>query len=170
MCLLQTHRFLLHKIFIYVMLWCIVGYFNVFISCLDSHSGGTHLLQRIHLWASDVMLNFSKSVLMKKLIHLHLGWSEGEYIFILGWTTIVYPPNWLWKNGWETLLNPKIVDNESHKVSANRIKLSQTAWKGSQITEHRGKSFTEVSLERMVKENFTGLPILPFFPGTPGEP
>ncbi len=32
------------------------------IICLDSHSDGTHSLQRIHWWASDVMLNFSKSV------------------------------------------------------------------------------------------------------------
>ncbi len=29
---------------------------NGFISCLDSHSDGTHSLQRIHWWASDVML------------------------------------------------------------------------------------------------------------------
>ncbi len=36
-------------------------------------SGGTHSLQRIHWWASDVMLNFSKSVLKKKQTHLHLG-------------------------------------------------------------------------------------------------
>ncbi len=36
--------------------------------CFDSHSDGTHSLQRIHWWASDVMLNFSKSVLIKKLI------------------------------------------------------------------------------------------------------
>ncbi len=38
-------------------LWIIV----VFISCLDSHSDGTHSLQRIHWWASDAMLHFSKS-------------------------------------------------------------------------------------------------------------
>ncbi len=31
-------------------MWC-------FISCLDSHSDGTHSLQRIHCWARDVMLN-----------------------------------------------------------------------------------------------------------------
>ncbi len=36
------------------------------ISCLNSHSDGTHSLKRIHWWASDVMLNFSKSVLIKK--------------------------------------------------------------------------------------------------------
>ncbi len=48
--------------------WCglLVDYCDVFISCLDSHSDGTHSLQRIHWWASDVMLYFSKSVLMKK--------------------------------------------------------------------------------------------------------
>ncbi len=39
---------------------------DVFISCLDSHSDGTHSLQSIHWWASDVMLHFSKSVPMKK--------------------------------------------------------------------------------------------------------
>ncbi len=39
--------------------WCrsFVDYCDVFISCLDSHSDGTHSLQRIHWWASDVMLN-----------------------------------------------------------------------------------------------------------------
>ncbi len=45
---------------------------DVFISCLDSHSDGTHPLQRIHWWASDVMLHFSKSD----------AWPEGEYIHL----------------------------------------------------------------------------------------
>ncbi len=39
-----------------------VDYCDVFVSCLDSHSDGTHSLQWIHLWASDVMLNFPESV------------------------------------------------------------------------------------------------------------
>ncbi len=39
----------------------LVDYCDVFISCLDSHSDGTHSLQRIHWWESDVMLHFSKS-------------------------------------------------------------------------------------------------------------
>ncbi len=30
---------------------------------------------------SIVMLNFTKSVLMKKQTHLHLGWPAGEYVF-----------------------------------------------------------------------------------------
>ncbi len=46
-----------------------MDYCDVFISCLDSHSDGTHSLQRTHWWASDVMLNFTKSV-MKKLIYI----------------------------------------------------------------------------------------------------
>ncbi len=46
--------------------WITCGFCDVFISCLDSHSDGTHSLQRIHWWASDVMLHFSKSVQMKK--------------------------------------------------------------------------------------------------------
>ncbi len=59
----------------------LVDYCDVFISCLESHSDGTHSLQRIDWWASVVMLNFSKCVLVNKQTHLHLGWSEGEYIF-----------------------------------------------------------------------------------------
>ncbi len=52
----------------------LVDYCDVFISCLDSHSDGTHSLQRIHCWASDVKLHFSKSVPMKNQTHLHIGW------------------------------------------------------------------------------------------------
>ncbi len=40
---------------------------------LDSHSDGTHSLQKIHWWASDVMLNFSKYFPIKKQTHLLLG-------------------------------------------------------------------------------------------------
>ncbi len=50
------------------------------LSCLDSHSDGTHSLQRIHLWASNAMLNFSKSVQIKKKNHV-LGWPESKYSF-----------------------------------------------------------------------------------------
>ncbi len=60
--------------------WSRVDYWDVFIICLDSHSDGTHSLQRIHWWAIGVMLNLFKSVLMKKQTHLHIGWPEGEYI------------------------------------------------------------------------------------------
>ncbi len=51
---------------------------DVFISCLDSHSDGTHSLQRIIAWASDGMLHFSKSVPIKKQAYLHI-WSEGDF-------------------------------------------------------------------------------------------
>ncbi len=58
----------------------LVDYCYIFISCLGSHSDGTHSLQRIQWWASNVMLNFS-FFSIKKHILLHLGWPEDEYIF-----------------------------------------------------------------------------------------
>ncbi len=63
-----------------------VDYCDVFISCLDSHSDGTHSLQRIHWWASNVMLNFSKSVLMKKQTGMAWGWTHFQWIFVFVWT------------------------------------------------------------------------------------
>ncbi len=45
-------------------------YCDVFISCLDSQTDGTHSL-------SGAMLDFSKSIHIKKQTHL-----EGEYVFI----------------------------------------------------------------------------------------
>ncbi len=77
-CFSQTRSFCLLKMLTDGLEWCglLVDYCDVFISCLDSHSDGTHSLQRIHWWTSDVMLHFSKSVLMKKQTHLQLGWPE----------------------------------------------------------------------------------------------
>ncbi len=45
-----THSFSRHKTITDGLAWCglLVDYFDVFISCLDSHSDGTHSLQRIH--------------------------------------------------------------------------------------------------------------------------
>ncbi len=85
--LLYKHRFSLHKMLTDGLEWCglLVDYCDVFISCLDSHSDGTHSLQRIHWWASHVVLHFSKSVPMKKETHLYLGWPKGEYIFSKFW-------------------------------------------------------------------------------------
>ncbi len=59
----------------------LVNYCDVIISCLDSHSDGTHSLQRIHCVSKWWNATFSKSALLKKQTHLHLGWPEGEYIF-----------------------------------------------------------------------------------------
>ncbi len=75
-CFLQTCRFSLDKMLTDGLDWCglLVNYFDVFISCLVSHSDGTHSLRRSHWWASDVMLHFSKSVLTKKqLIYILNG-------------------------------------------------------------------------------------------------
>ncbi len=83
--LIQTSIFRLYITLIDGLECCLLidglDYCDVFISCLDSHSDGTHSLQRIHCWASDGMLNLSKSVLIKKQTHLHLGWPEGMHIF-----------------------------------------------------------------------------------------
>ncbi len=56
-----------------------MDYCDVFF--VDPDSDGTHSLQRILKLASGVMLNVSKSVLMKQQTHLHFGWPEGEHIF-----------------------------------------------------------------------------------------
>ncbi len=53
--------------------WSGVDYCDVFISCLDSHSDGTHSLQSIHWWASNVMLNISKYVPKKSEYVLYTG-------------------------------------------------------------------------------------------------
>ncbi len=50
----------------------LVDYCKVFVSRLDSHSDGTHSLQIIQWWASDGILHFYKSVVMKKQTHLNL--------------------------------------------------------------------------------------------------
>ncbi len=62
-CSLQTCSFCLLKILADGLEWCglVVDYCDVFISCLDSHSDGTHSLQSIHWWASDAMTHFYKS-------------------------------------------------------------------------------------------------------------
>ncbi len=72
--------FSLHRMLIDALDSCglLVDHCEVFISCLDSHSDGTHSSQRIQWGVNDVMLNFSKSVLMKKQTHLNLGWPERE--------------------------------------------------------------------------------------------
>ncbi len=68
MYLSQTCSFSIHKMLIdgLELSGSLLVYCDVFISCLDSHSDGTHSLQRIHWWASDGMLHFSKSFTMKK--------------------------------------------------------------------------------------------------------
>ncbi len=79
----QTCSFSLHKMLTDVpewsgLLWCFYQQF--------SHSDGTHSLHRIPLWASVIMLNVSKSVLIKSQINLHLGWVHFQQMFIIGWT------------------------------------------------------------------------------------
>ncbi len=74
---LKTHSFSLHKTSQDINWWSEVKWITCG-SCLDSDSDGTHSLQRIHWWATDEMLNVSKSVPINKQKHLHLGCPEGE--------------------------------------------------------------------------------------------
>ncbi len=63
--------------------WRPVEYCDIFISCLDSHSDGTHSLQRIHWQASDEMQNIFPQICSDQETNssiLYLGWLEGEYI------------------------------------------------------------------------------------------
>ncbi len=60
----------------------LVDYCDVFISCLDSHSDGTHSLQRIHCWANDVMLHFSKS---DEETNSPTSWMTWEWVYFKFW-------------------------------------------------------------------------------------
>ncbi len=77
------------------MNWNGVDYFwiiDVFISCLVSHSDGTHSLQRIHWRARDAMLHFSKSDPMKKT-HQHLmewGWANLHFFVNCSFKGIIW--------------------------------------------------------------------------------
>ncbi len=59
--------------------WSGVDYCDVFISCLDSHSDGTHSLQSIHCWDTDAETHFFKPD--EEINSSNLGWPEGEDIF-----------------------------------------------------------------------------------------
>ncbi len=86
-CFLQTYDFSFLKTL------TDMDYCDVFISCLDSHSDGTHSLQRIHCWDTDAVTHFSKSdeETNSSTSWLAWGWGCFQQIFIFGWTT----PAWV---------------------------------------------------------------------------
>ncbi len=87
-CFLQTSSFWLRKTFI-AGLELLMDYCDVFFSCLDPHSDGTHSLQRIHWWASDAMLHFSRfdEEINTSTSWIAWGWAHIQQIFTFGWTT-----------------------------------------------------------------------------------
>ncbi len=102
--ILTNTQFSPHKMLTDRLEWCglLVGYCDVFISCSDSHSDGTHSLQRIHWLESDEML-LDKCIQMKKQTPLHLwvawGWVHFHKIFIFDgthWLILMAPIHW-WK-------------------------------------------------------------------------
>ncbi len=62
------------------VVWITCGLMWCFIRCLDSHSDGTHSLQRIHWWTSDVMLRFSKSDKETKSSASWMAWVNFQQI------------------------------------------------------------------------------------------
>ncbi len=61
---------------------------DVFISCLDSHSDGTHSLQSIHCWDSDAETHFYKpdEETNSSWSRMTWGWAQFQQTFITGWT------------------------------------------------------------------------------------
>ncbi len=80
----------LNKVLIDGLEWCglLVDYCDVFNSCLDSHSDGTHSLQRIHCWASGVMLSPNPLWWRKNSSTSWMTWGQvhSQLIFIFGLT------------------------------------------------------------------------------------
>ncbi len=81
----------------------LLDYCDVFIRFLDSHSDGTHSLQRIHWWSSDVMLFLqicSDEETNSSTSCIAWGWVNIQQIFISGWTIL----NWIQvKSSWALL-------------------------------------------------------------------
>ncbi len=66
------------------MVWSGVDYCDVFISCLDSHSDGTHSLQRIHWLASDAkfLKICSNEEINSSISWMTWGWEHFQQTFI----------------------------------------------------------------------------------------
>ncbi len=68
-----------------LMDWSGVDYCDVFISCLDSHSNGTHSLQRIVMWCNDTFLQIcSHEETNSSASWIAWGWVHFLQIFIFG--------------------------------------------------------------------------------------
>ncbi len=120
--------------------WSSVDYCDVFISCLDSHSDGTHSLQRIHCLASDVMLHFSQSDEENNSSTSWMAWGGVNFqkIISFGWpisgliTRVIY-------NLRLVLAYCKHYDAYSNKhKNATLGKLNESAYfKWHEVLEHR---------------------------------
>ncbi len=71
-----------------------VDYRDAFISCLDSHSDGTHSLPLVSKWLNSKFLKFSKK---NKIVYISDGLKESKFYF---WVNYLQgPPNWHNKSG-----------------------------------------------------------------------
>ncbi len=72
-----------------MMDYCVdVDYSDVFISCLDSHSDGTHSLQSIHCWDTDAETHFYKpdEDTNSSTSWMTWRWARFQQMLIFGWT------------------------------------------------------------------------------------
>ncbi len=130
----QMRGFSLHTMLMAGLESCgiLVDYCDVFIS-LDSHSDGTHSLQRIYWSANDVMLIFSKTLSMKKQTHLILdGLRVSKLLSNSNFRVYYFFKSFLENFKKRPHCIPKIMFQPSKSLS-----LSTTAWEGRAAVLHR---------------------------------
>ncbi len=133
--LLWIMDFLLHKTLTDGLYSCelLVDYCDVFISCMDSNSDGTHSLQRIHWWVTDAMLNLNQicSDEEPSSSTSHMAWGRVHFqqIFICGWTTPLIKIKCLRWNvtglvRYSNTLYSRFIRNQTHVAFSSSTSLS----------------------------------------------
>ncbi len=103
-----------------MFLTSLVAYCDVFISCLDSHSDGTHSLQSIHWWASNA--TYIAAPMENKLIYILDGLRVRKYSahFYFGVNysfKLLFDCRIIWKRAaWRLLRNSSFVFDRRKKV------------------------------------------------------
>ncbi len=141
----------------------VVDYCGVFISCLDSHSDGTHSLQRIHWWATDVMLNFSKSILMKKQAHIQLGLRVSTYLANFHFHRLFFEyfylsvsffiPHCGSKKHFLTSLTATLVEFRAGLIAASSIEMTLFSFKSSKALVHSSPRLSTPETHKKLEGN-----------------
>ncbi len=101
-----------------------VDYCDVFISCLVSHSDGTHSLQSIHCWASDRMLHSPN--LMKKQTHLRVAWDSS--LIYLRVRKLSDNLNCCINYTFNSIISVILAINKHHTCKLMETKMMRTSW------------------------------------------
>ncbi len=110
-----------------------------FFDTKSKNSDGTHSLQRIHRWASDAVLHFSKSVFMKKrqtLLALVTGGSTQCSSSSIINECVNYMNVWYWH-----LHHHEGVAHETSRSSNMTGMNTPSCWVG-RLRSHEGKSYS----------------------------